>query len=53
MAEGQVNSYNAGKILKDMLSKIGGKGGGNARNASGGGIECEFETIKGSFLENI
>ena len=48
--------FNSGKVLKELLSKIGGKGGGNARLATGGGVSSEVSDIIKEFekiVENL
>lgn len=47
------SSYQANKLLTSLLSKIGGKGGGTARIASGGGITTDNNEIISTFEKLI
>ena len=48
------NEYNSQSILKKVIANIGGKGGGNARFASAGGIkDIEADKIIDEAIKNI
>ena len=44
-----VSQQHSGKILKSLLEKVGGKGGGNARLATGGNVTADINTIIQTF----
>lgn len=44
-----VSQQHSGKILKTLLKKVGGKGGGNARLATGGNVIADINTIIRTF----
>lgn len=48
-----VSKCHSGKILKAVLEKVGGKGGGNARLATGGNVSADINTIIQTFEQCI
>lgn len=48
-----VSQCHSGKILKAVLEKVGGKGGGNARLATGGNVTADINTIIQTFEQCI